>query len=196
VRFLPGETSKLISVNVRGDTTFEPNETFSVAITAVTGGSTPINIGTGTIQNDDAAMLMSRAAAISNNVILGTAGSDTLFGTSGNDILLGVDPLNGAGIAEVDMLTGDEGSDSLRDAYRRFVLADANNTYYLGNGISDYALIADFGATDVIQTGVGSTLTIGGALPTNIFGTALYLNTDLVAVVQGAIPTVASFVAV
>lgn len=163
VRFLPGETSKLISVNVRGDTTFEPNETFSMAITAVTGGSTPINIGTGTIQNDDAAMLMSRAAAIRNNVILGTAGSDTLFGTNGNDILLGVDPLNGAGIAEVDMLTGGEGSDSLRDAYRHFVLADSNNTYYLGNGMSDYAIITDFGATDVIQTRVGSTLSIGGA---------------------------------
>jgi RTX calcium-binding nonapeptide repeat (4 copies)/Calx-beta domain len=189
VRFLPGETSKLISVNVRGDTTFEPDETFSVAITAVTGGSTPINIGTGTIQNDDAAMLMSRAAAIRNNVILGTAGSDTLFGTDGNDILLGVDPLNGAGNSEVDILTGGEGSD-------RFVLADSNNTYYLGNGISDYALITDFDATDTIQTRIGSALTIGGILPAGILGTALYLNTDLVAVVQGAVPTTASLVAV
>jgi hypothetical protein len=195
VRFLPGETSKLISVNVRGDITQELDETFSVAITAFTGGSAPVTIGTGTIVNDDG-VAASRTAVIRSAVILGTAGNDTLLGTAGNEVLLGVDPLNGAGTGEIDRLTGGEGSDSLRDAYRRFVLADANNTYYLGNGISDHALITDFGATDTIQARIGSALTIGGILPTGILGTALYLNTDLVAVVQGTLPTAASFVSV
>jgi RTX calcium-binding nonapeptide repeat (4 copies) len=188
VRFLAGETSKLISVNVRGDTTVEPDETFSVTMSPVTGGFTPVNIGTGTIVNDDG-VAASRTVAIRNNTILGTVGNDKLLGTAGNDVLLGVDPLNGAGTGEVDRLTGGEGSDL-------FVLADSNNTYYLGNRISDYALITDFGTTDTIQTRIGSSLTIGGILPSDILGTALYLNTDLVAVVQGSVPTSASFVAV
>jgi Ca2+-binding RTX toxin-like protein len=188
VRFLSGETSKQISVNVRGDTTVESDETFAVTISAVTGGSTPVTIGTGTIVNDDG-VAPSPVAAIRSNAILGTVGNDTLLGTAGNDTLIGVDSLNGAGTGEVDRLTGGEGSD-------RFLLADSNNTYYLGNGISDYALITDFGATDTIQTLIGSALTIGGILPTGILGTALYLNTDLVAVVQGTLPTAASFVSV
>jgi hypothetical protein len=55
----------------------------------------------------------------------------------------------------------------------------------------------DFGAGDVIQIHVGDTLTIGGARPTGITtGTALYLGTDLVAVVQGTVPNAASFVTV
>ncbi|NJL43682.1 MAG: hypothetical protein HC935_11240 [Pseudanabaena sp. SU_2_4] len=186
VRFLAGETSKQISVNVRGDITQELDETFSVAITAVTG-VTPINIGTGTILNDDG--VSGRAATISNNMILGTAGNDTLLGTTGNDTLLGVDPLNGAGTREIDRLTGGAGSD-------RFILGDTSSTYYLGGGISDYAIITDFGVGDAIQTRIGSTLSIGGALPTGIIGTALYLNNDLVAVVQGTIPTAISFVSV
>jgi hypothetical protein len=46
----------------------------------------------------------------------------------------------------------------------------------------------------VIQTRAGDTLTIGGARPSGITtGTALYLGTDLVAVVQGIVPTIASF---
>jgi hypothetical protein len=65
------------------------------------------------------------------------------------------------------------------------------------NGSSDDALITDFGAGDVIQIRASEPLTIGGARPTGITtGMALYLSTDLVAMVQGNIPTNASFVAV
>jgi Ca2+-binding RTX toxin-like protein len=86
-------------------------------------------------------------------------------------------------------LTGSTGSD-------RFVLGDATKTYYLGNGMSDYALITDFGVGDVIQKSGLDNLTIGGALPTGIYGSAIYRGTDLIAVVQGSIPTLAAFVSV
>jgi hypothetical protein len=185
VRFLPGETSKQISVNVKGDITQELDETFSVAITAVNDGSTAINTGTGTIVNDDG-VTANRTAAIRNDAILGTAE---------HDILIGVNPLNGADTDKVDRLSN-AGSDSLQNAYRRFVLADANNTYYLGNGISNHTPITDFGAGDAIQTHASSALSIGGALSASIFSTALYLDTDLVAVVQNAIPSSTSFVSV
>ena len=57
--FAPGETSKQINVNISGDKLAEPDETFTVNLTNVTGGAsigTPQ--GTGTIKNDDTALLV------------------------------------------------------------------------------------------------------------------------------------------
>ncbi|MBD2072959.1 DUF4347 domain-containing protein [Phormidium sp. FACHB-592] len=58
--FAPGETSKTITVLVNGDTKFEADQSFSVALSnasngtlASNGGSLGNNIGTGTIVNDD-----------------------------------------------------------------------------------------------------------------------------------------------
>jgi CSLREA domain-containing protein len=54
ITILAGSTSGNIDITVNGDTTFEPNETFTVTITspgALIGGT---GVGTGTITNDDA----------------------------------------------------------------------------------------------------------------------------------------------
>ena len=51
--FLPGEVSKTFAVNVNGDTTPEPNETFNVALTAPTNATIADPGGLGTITNDD-----------------------------------------------------------------------------------------------------------------------------------------------
>lgn len=53
--FAPGETSKTIAVQVKGDTTFEPNETFVVNLTSAQGATIADPQGLGTIVNDDAA---------------------------------------------------------------------------------------------------------------------------------------------
>jgi CSLREA domain-containing protein len=65
VTFLPGATSGTIIVAVNGDTAPEPDETFTVTLTGGTGVTigTP-STGTGTIQNDDIAVLP--AASISS----------------------------------------------------------------------------------------------------------------------------------
>ncbi|WP_019500316.1 calcium-binding protein, partial [Pseudanabaena sp. PCC 6802] len=127
---------------------------------------------------------------LGNDFLTGGLGNDTLLGGGDNDTLTGVDPASGFGIGEIDRLTGNSGSD-------RFILGDSTRTYYLGNGISDYVLITDFGAGDLIQVRASEPLTIGGARPPGIAsGTALYLGSDLVAVVQGNVPTALSFVAV
>ncbi|MGK7939782.1 MAG: hypothetical protein AB4062_06455 [Crocosphaera sp.] len=69
------------------------------------------------------------------NYLEGNRGSDILNGWGGNDILVGVDPdYYGAGSGEYDRLWGGSGSDY-------FVLGDAYETYYQGNG---YAIIEDF----------------------------------------------------
>ncbi len=51
--FAPGETSKQIIVNVRGDTAVEHDEQFNVALTGVTGAVLGISNGKGYISNDD-----------------------------------------------------------------------------------------------------------------------------------------------
>jgi subtilisin-like proprotein convertase family protein len=58
ITFLAGETTKTVTVPVVGDTTFEPNETFAVNLTAPTGGAAISDAqGIGTINNDDASPL-------------------------------------------------------------------------------------------------------------------------------------------
>jgi len=53
----PGETSGVIQVDVSGDTTIEPDETFTVTLTGVTTDASDVAIGravaTGTVINDD-----------------------------------------------------------------------------------------------------------------------------------------------
>jgi hypothetical protein len=51
--FQPGETSKTVAVNVNGDTTFEPDETFLVSLSNPTNATLADNQGLGTILNDD-----------------------------------------------------------------------------------------------------------------------------------------------
>ena len=56
VTFAPGETSKTVTVQVNGDTTVEPNETFNVNLSNATGNATIADAqGVGTIVNDDVA---------------------------------------------------------------------------------------------------------------------------------------------
>ncbi|WP_019500310.1 beta strand repeat-containing protein [Pseudanabaena sp. PCC 6802] len=220
--FTASQTSKDITINIAGDTVVEPDENFTVTLSNPTNGAL---IGTdtamGAIVNDDiivgTAGNDSLNGSAGNDTISGLAGLDTLSGLAGNDsidgglgndfltgglgndtllgggdndTLTGVDPASGFGIGEIDRLTGNSGSD-------RFILGDSTRTYYLGNGISDYALITDFGAGDLIQVRASEPLTIGGARPPGIAsGTALYLGSDLVAVVQGNVPTLTSFVSV
>jgi uncharacterized repeat protein (TIGR01451 family)/CSLREA domain-containing protein len=54
ITFLPGDTQKQVTVNVVGDTAFEPNETFLVNLSNPSGGSVATPSGQGTIGNDDA----------------------------------------------------------------------------------------------------------------------------------------------
>ena len=51
--FLPGDTTKTITVLVNGDTTYEPDETFAVHLSNPTNATITTADGTGTIVNDD-----------------------------------------------------------------------------------------------------------------------------------------------
>jgi hypothetical protein len=51
--FNAGQTSKVVTVNVMGDTVVEPNETFTVNLSEASGGTIADAQGVGTILNDD-----------------------------------------------------------------------------------------------------------------------------------------------
>jgi hypothetical protein len=55
LEFLPGETSKPISVTVNGDTSVEPDERFTVNLSGASGARRADSQGVGTIANDDVA---------------------------------------------------------------------------------------------------------------------------------------------
>ncbi|MCU1449064.1 MAG: endoglucanase [Acidimicrobiales bacterium] len=72
--FSPTDTTKTITVAVVGDTTAEPNENFTVNLSAPTNATITDPQGIGTIQNDDASLSVndaSRAEGNSNTANLG-----------------------------------------------------------------------------------------------------------------------------
>ncbi len=78
VRFLAGQQARTITVRVAGDTTVEPDETFSVSLSRVTGASLNPDLSSaiGTIRNDDASALPELA--------IGATDADKPEGFSGN----------------------------------------------------------------------------------------------------------------
>ncbi|NCR64007.1 MAG: hyalin [Microcystis aeruginosa LG11-05] len=76
VSFAPGESSKVITVDVQGDTTVELNENFTVTLSNATNGATITTAtATGTIQNDDVAIPTLAIAATNANQTEGNSGS-------------------------------------------------------------------------------------------------------------------------
>ncbi|MBD1906589.1 DUF4347 domain-containing protein [Funiculus sociatus GB2-A5] len=53
ITFNPGETTKTITVAIKGDNKFETNETFNVNLSGATNATIADNTGVGTITNDD-----------------------------------------------------------------------------------------------------------------------------------------------
>lgn len=110
--FLPGDTTKPITVLVNGDTTFEPNEAFTVNLNTPVDATISDANGTGTITNDDVAGETDVVVSGGNLVI-----SDANGGTTNDTLtisLVGVnirinDPNNtltaGVGATQIDANT-------------------------------------------------------------------------------------------
>jgi uncharacterized protein len=76
VNFADGETSQTITINVAGEIIVEPTETFTVTLSAPTGGASIADgVAIGTITNDDAAATIAIADA---TVLEGNAGTTAI----------------------------------------------------------------------------------------------------------------------
>jgi len=77
VSFAANETSKVITVNVSGDTTVESDETFTVTLSSPSGATISTATATGTIINDDASPTPTVTLSVSTNA--GTEAGSTLI---------------------------------------------------------------------------------------------------------------------
>jgi CSLREA domain-containing protein len=96
VTFMPGVTSQPVNVTVNGDTTFEPNETFTVDLTMPSGATIADNQGLGTIVNDDSAAVadlsLAKTAQESQNqvtytIVVNNLGPNTATNVTMTDVL-------------------------------------------------------------------------------------------------------------
>lgn len=128
ITFNAGETSKTISVEVVGDTTYEANEYFYLDLIKAVGADIVVNGAEGnrnswvmaTISNDDPAN-----ALIQFGGIVGTAGNDKIGGSAHDELI--------DGRGGVDILTGFAGNDT-------FVFAQA----YASKSLQNAARVMDF----------------------------------------------------
>lgn len=104
--FAIGETSKTISIQVIGDTTFESNEAFTLTLATPSAGlSLGTLAATSQILNDDSSGPVPLNGTAGNDTINGLAVAETIHGLAGNDTIT-----SGGG---ADFVYGDEGNDTI-----------------------------------------------------------------------------------
>ncbi|MBX7187700.1 MAG: hypothetical protein K1Y01_21340 [Vicinamibacteria bacterium] len=103
--FAAGEVVKLVTVPILGDATFEPNETFTVNLSAPSGATIADGTGVGTILNDDLSTISVTNYAISEGTGAGTtnlAFTVVLSATSASTITVDYATANGSAAAGSD----------------------------------------------------------------------------------------------
>jgi Ca2+-binding RTX toxin-like protein len=168
--FAPGELVKGVSVNVVGDRSIEPDETFFVDLSNPTNATLADARGAATIRNDDSegcditgtagADVLTGTAA--SETICGLGGNDRITGGGGDDIIIGgpgndtIDGGNGG-----DTITGGAGNDRVAGgAGGDAIDGDAGNDTLSGDGGGD--AIEGGGGSDVIRGGADSDTIDGG----------------------------------
>lgn len=107
--FAPGVTSQTVTVKVRGDTTVEPDETFTVTLSRPSGATIARKTATGTIVNDDASTptvsIASSSAAEGNTGTSNLAFTVSLSKASTSTITVNYATSNGTATAGQDYNT-------------------------------------------------------------------------------------------
>ncbi|MBD2269943.1 hypothetical protein H6F62_14560 [Anabaena sp. FACHB-1391] len=170
--FLPGETSKEIRVRVRGDSTIESNETFTVYLSTPSRSTIGTRSATGIILNDDGSQ--------PTLPVFGTSGNDTLSGTINVDCLIGLAgndtyTVNNAGDVVVE--NPSEGTDlvnasisyTLTDNFENLTLTGSANLNGTGNNLNNSLtgntgnnILTGNAGNDTLNGGAGIDTLIGG----------------------------------
>jgi uncharacterized repeat protein (TIGR01451 family) len=158
--FAPGEISKSISVLVNGDTSFEPDETFSVDLTNPTNAKLGDNSGLGKILNDDSNPTISINDVTINEGNSGTSSATftvTLSSPSTNTVTVNFTTVDGTALAGSDYISNSgaltfspgETTKNISVIINGDVTYESNETFTVNLTNSIYATISD-------NTGVGT----------------------------------------
>ncbi len=184
--FTPGQTSKTITVNVKGDTTQEADEYFFVNLSTPTNATISDAQGFGTIQNDDATGTASvktitdpTNSAVTALQVIGTSGNDTISVTSAGTQGKAKVTVNGTNKGTFSFtggifVYGQNGNDNItidpaitRSAY---VFGGTGNDTVNGGGGPDVLLGQD--GNDILNGNAGRDILIGGGGTDNLNGGA------------------------
>jgi ELWxxDGT repeat protein len=161
--FAAGETTKIITVEVAGETASEPHERFLVTLSAPSAGAVLDTAGAAAvILDDDVALSRGTDGA---ETLDGSAMADELYGRDGEDLLRGIggdDRLNGGdgddtlnGGAGADVLFGGAGA----DLFAFTTLADSGPGFGSRDRILDFSMaegdVMDLTAIDASTLSAG-----------------------------------------
>ena len=162
--FLPGETSKAITVRIAGDNTIESNETFTVYLSTPSRSTISTGSATGIIVNDDGSQI--------GIIATGTAGNDTLAGSINADVLIGLAgndtyTVNNAG--DVVLENPSEGTDlvnasiswTVTDNVENLTLTGSTNLNATGNSLNN--TLTGNSANNILTGNAGNDTLNGGA---------------------------------
>jgi hypothetical protein len=164
VTFAPGVTAQQVTVKVAGDTTYEPDETFTVTLSNASGASLGTATGTVTIKNDDAAPVTPPTISIANAAVAeGNSGTTNMAFTvslskaSSTAVSVGYSTANGTATAGQDYTA----------ASGTLTFAPGTTTQQVNVAvIGDTAVEPDETFTVTLANPVGATLTTATATGT------------------------------
>jgi len=144
-----GLTTGTITINVVGDKLKEPDEAFTVTLSAPSGATINDGSAAGTIHDlKDTCTIVGTNA---DDTINGTSGADTICGLKGNDTLEGMGGADSVlGAAGNDVLTGGTGADIIKGA-------GGNDTLHGTDGVSGNDTVNGGNGTDACDADTGDT---------------------------------------
>ncbi len=156
VSFADGETDKTITIDVEGDTVFEPDEAFTVTLSNPTGGALIGDAsGAGTIQNDDVAPATGSVSVSDVSVTEGDAGTSILTFT--------LTRTGGTGAFDVNYATSNGGLPDHASATAGSDYLAASGTVSFGVGVNTQTVQVTINGDLTPELSEEFTLTLSGA---------------------------------
>lgn len=181
VQFAANETSKVVTINVAGDTTVESDEGLTITLSAPTGATIATAAANGTIRNDDG---QATGITLTDGIltIVGTNDKDTVAISLEDRRRLRVDAsfLRGDGGNDQDDENDDDDSDDDNEGQQFFdvssvkriemSLLDGNDVVEVSSAVRIPCLIDGGGGNDKIRGGEGDDVLLGGAGNDRLYG--------------------------
>lgn len=158
ITFTPGQTSKIITINVKGDTTQEPDEVFFLNLSNATNAQIVGSQGRGTIRNDDS--LSSLKVQLVTDPADSTKKALEIWGTAGNDTIAVQNTGNSQGIAKIIINGANKGTFSFSGSIIVFG-QDGNDNISINSSITRTAYLFGGGGNDTLSGGSGNDVLMG-----------------------------------